>query len=124
MTSWDETVLEPFNLKQGRSLDLGVGYNCCDLCCKRGSLQTPCESWSWLQLMKLQIFYLLLILSSVILFFNWLHSWLWVIIPHIWFWVFDRKSSYKCKELTDLQIIYKFQIWICCSGGKSEGYVL
>jgi len=35
--------------KQGRSLDLGEGFNCCDLCnWKWSSLQTPCESWSWL----------------------------------------------------------------------------
>jgi len=36
---------EAFNLKQGHGLDLGVRQNCCDICnCKRGVLQTPCES--------------------------------------------------------------------------------
>jgi len=54
--------LESFNLKQGLILDLGEGYNCCDLCnCKRPTNFMSLEADFCL--MKLQI-------SSEKLFFN------------------------------------------------------
>jgi len=62
---------EAFNLQQGHSLDLGEGFNCCDLC----KVERPKNSM-WV--LKLTSTWWKCKLSSVNLFFNLLSFWLWV----------------------------------------------